>query len=741
MLYGLAGSGKTEIALQFAQEFKDNYIGVFWLSGAGNGSIEDGIESIAKALGVYDAHAPKTTLSKTLGWFEVQYRWLLIIDDIDGHFESTSLPLRFCKPTMNGHVILTSSNRQFAGTIRNIEIGHMTFDEGKELVVSVIRHDCTNNAEVEYLLAELEDRGALEELFSTLDGLPLALECAAAYMSRHRLTPRQYRKLFEKESEYQLDKLSLTRFDGKSRHGVMKAWSIAFKKIRDVNNSVAQLLLLMSLLHNEAIPFNLLNNALARQQQWGATGNFEDVSSSEWWIPEDLEGVFKSESHLRDALGVLLDYGFIRYCKGAADDGASLHVHSLVHLWAGIRLEKEEPEVQYQLRACAIGLVGSALAKQDQLPPYLPRRYVNESAEDKGLGVWPWRRYPKLVSHAHRCLGHALDINSPTRAILLLSLSLIQFLEYSTRTTFQEDLNFSIRLIEHVEKSNKSSEWFLPCSILLWTANRADLCRCRIKVLDENYALCDSCTSLHRKVETFLTSTRDSSPVPALSRALANILEKDKDKFSPQMSRMSTSSTPSRSAHLYNHTTDGLWLNSYIAAAEDYLRVRDFSAEGPFNDDELEESIDFCVKQVVTKRASMIAEGFKGLCGISSEEYLRAAWYSIATLDEYQVSSTLQDIVYEIIKNPTHSWFHERYIIRYADSLIRTKRHPAAKDFLLEVQEAYKETGRQLQAVVAHPLLDKVTIYSTHHLLAASWSIDALLRILNEKTSRSSFIR
>jgi hypothetical protein len=439
---------------------------------------------------------------------------------------------------------------------------------------------------------------------------------------------------------------------------------------------------------------------------------------------------------------------------------------------------------QAEYRACVLGLVGSTLLKQDQLPPYLPRRYASLSVEDKGLVIWPWHRYPHLVPHAHKCIRLALHDPPRTRATALLSLALLQFIEYSTMTSFQEDSEMALTVIKHIERSTfvsgAGADWYARCAILMWRVNRADLCECRSKILDEDYELCSACISIHIEGKAFLEATIENSVnwngnysinmarnqiinnnvniIPIMKTALENILDKDKGKFSRRIlgtsknlvlssSELSfpdidlVSIIQSKAALLIFQEivkswgyvaenegasptlavvpkdiylpsgNDSSWLSSYMTAALDFLRVHEYYSELQFS--ELD-SLHTYVRKAIVQRAPMVADGFKQLCGISSEEYLRAAWYSIQPISksrifEQEVAKLLQDIVYEIIKVPTHSWIHERYYIRYIDSLRRTRRSKEASSFLLEVVNSYKRTGRQLRAVQVYPLLDEVS--------------------------------
>jgi hypothetical protein len=311
MLYRLSGAGKTEIALQFAQKFRQKYLGVFWLSGSEIGTISNGFQSIAKKIGVYDAHDPEVTLQGTLSWLESHEQSLLIVDNLNAIPESEPLERLFVPHVSGiygGHIIITSNNRQIAEKWHKIEVGPMTFEEGRELITSIIRRDHLHNySDVERLIIALEKRTEVEDLLNELDGLALAVEFAAVHMSKHHRTPSQYRELFNKERKYQLGRLSTRRFEGKGGQSVISTWTLCYGNIEEVDPLASQLLLLLSLLDNEAVPLDLLNQALTRQQHWDKFGQFKNVSKADQWIPHTLKELFESESRLLDAIGILLD--------------------------------------------------------------------------------------------------------------------------------------------------------------------------------------------------------------------------------------------------------------------------------------------------------------------------------------------------------------------------------------------------------------------------------------------------
>jgi len=81
------------------RSFQQQYLGVFWLAGAEIGTIAKGFQSIAKALGVYDAHDPEA-VSKHFGLAGFHTQWLLIIDNLNGAPQSDLLENLYLQPTL-----------------------------------------------------------------------------------------------------------------------------------------------------------------------------------------------------------------------------------------------------------------------------------------------------------------------------------------------------------------------------------------------------------------------------------------------------------------------------------------------------------------------------------------------------------------------------------------------------------------------------------------------------------------
>src|SRR6195952_80673 len=78
VIYGLGGSGKTELALKYAENYMQQFWGVFLVDGSSRKAASGSYLNIAKIGGV----EPNENAAKN--WLTTRAsRWLLIIDNVD----------------------------------------------------------------------------------------------------------------------------------------------------------------------------------------------------------------------------------------------------------------------------------------------------------------------------------------------------------------------------------------------------------------------------------------------------------------------------------------------------------------------------------------------------------------------------------------------------------------------------------------------------------------------------------
>ncbi|KAI9652346.1 MAG: hypothetical protein M1829_001669 [Trizodia sp. TS-e1964] len=244
-LWGLGGSGKTQVALEYAYRYQDNSsCSIFWIHA----------ESEARFVQSYSELGTKAKLPVDLKgqdllravqeWIEQQKDWLLVLDNADdleifktsysasqdaNHQKSLHL-LQFVPRAHSGIVLWTSRDAGILGSIislnRGVKVGAMSLQESWYLFQTL----CGNP----YNEIEQEPSQEIEELIDHLQKLPLAISQAASYIRKTQTSVQHYLKLFCDSESEQL-KLLNHDFQDAYRLGVpnsvMLTWKISMKQI------------------------------------------------------------------------------------------------------------------------------------------------------------------------------------------------------------------------------------------------------------------------------------------------------------------------------------------------------------------------------------------------------------------------------------------------------------------------------------------------------------------------------
>jgi hypothetical protein len=167
---GLGGLGKTQLAVEYAYQFKDTYSkGVIWLNA--DQDIEAQLIKVAdEGKWIAPDSEPKDKLAIAINRLKTFSDCLLIFDNVE-KFEAIENYLP--EPEATPHIIITSRVDQPNFSPVFIE----TLDKSDSLKLLVQEAGRSPNGE--------SDTKAAQEIVKALDGLPLALELAGAYL-KHR---------------------------------------------------------------------------------------------------------------------------------------------------------------------------------------------------------------------------------------------------------------------------------------------------------------------------------------------------------------------------------------------------------------------------------------------------------------------------------------------------------------------------------------------------------------------------
>ena len=255
-LSGLGGIGKTQTAIEYAYRYRDEYSAVFWVRADSRETLVADYVAIAKLLGLPGQEAPDQMLIVTAvkRWLAQQEGWLLILDNAD----ELSIVKDFLPGAGQGHLLLTTRAQATGKIAQSLSVEKMERPEGIQLLLRRAK-----------LLAPEEPldnisavvRRAAQQLVQELDGLPLALDQAGAYIEDTGCSLSEYLELYAQRRLALLQQQSSISAD--YPHTVASTWALSFAQVEQQGPAAADLLRLCAFLHPDAIPEAIVTEGAA----------------------------------------------------------------------------------------------------------------------------------------------------------------------------------------------------------------------------------------------------------------------------------------------------------------------------------------------------------------------------------------------------------------------------------------------------------------------------------------------
>ena len=389
---GLGGIGKTQTAVEYAYRSRGDYQAVLWASAASRETLISDFVALAALLQLpeRDLADQGVVVAAVKRWLASNKDWLLILDNAD----DLELAADFIPLASSGHILLTT-RAQSTGTIANsLEVEKMEQAEGSLLLLRRAKK-LAPDAPLEQAAAT--DRSLVEAIVAELDGLPLALDQAGAYIEETNCGLSGYLDLYRTRRKDLLQRRSKLR----SEHPEPVAtWSLSFQKVEQANPAAADLLRLCAFLDSEAIPEDIITEGAA---ECGPL----------------LQPVAADPYQLNEAIEVLRTYSLIK--RNA--EAKTLNIHRLVqvvlkdgmdkktqHKWAQRAVKAVNaafPHVEYstwpRCQACLPHVLAcAALIEQHTFTFPEAARLLNEAGE--------YLREHALYAQAEPLLQQALSI-------------------------------------------------------------------------------------------------------------------------------------------------------------------------------------------------------------------------------------------------------------------------------------------------------------------------------------------
>lgn len=301
---GLGGLGKTQVAVEYAYRYRDTYQAILWVTAASSTTLTNDFIAIATHLRLPE-RAIHDQIEAVKQWLVDHPRWLLILDDANNlEMVKTFLPTRG-----EGHILLTTQ-AQITGTIADvIRLDRLDLEAG---ILFLLRRSKRLDIEASLNQVSEEEQALARAIIEAIDGHPLAIEQAGAYIESRQCNLAEYLELFQKYSselllsEHQPANLSATIFS-------------SFSRVEQANPAAADLLRLCAFLHPEAIPEEILTEGASK-------------------LGPTLTGIAQEPLNLNAALQVLLIFSLLH----RNPDTQQYNVHRLVQTIMREKMSEDE---------------------------------------------------------------------------------------------------------------------------------------------------------------------------------------------------------------------------------------------------------------------------------------------------------------------------------------------------------------------------------------------------------------
>ncbi len=358
---GLGGIGKTQIAVEYAYRYRDHYQAIFWINASTRDALSADFVKLAALLDLPEQQEQDQDIvaRAVMRWLTTHTRWLLILDNVD----NLEMIVDFLPAHGTGDVLLTTRLQALGTLAQSIEVEKMGLDEG---VIFLLRRTKVIAPGASLDQAAKESQAQAAEIFFALDGLPLALDQAGAYIEETRCGLSQYLKLYGTRRKELL--LRRGRLPVDHPYSVAATWSLSFQQVEQESAAAADLLRLLAFLYPEAIPEEII-----------ITGAVE--------LGPTLDSIASDPLKVNEVIELLLRYSLIR----RNPEATSLSMHRLVQavLKDGMNKDIQRLWAERAIRAVNRAFPDVELETWEKCQRCLPHAYICATYLEEYALVFP----------------------------------------------------------------------------------------------------------------------------------------------------------------------------------------------------------------------------------------------------------------------------------------------------------------------------------------------------------------
>jgi len=283
---GLGGVGKTQLALEYAYRYYQDYEVVLWTRADTQEALISGFVTFAALLQLpqQEERDQLKIVQAFKHWLMNNAGWLLLLDNAD----DLALVRDFLPPTGKGHTLLTTRAASMGRLAQRLEVDTLDVEPGALLLLR-LTYRLAPDAPLEQ--AEASERTIALSITQELGGLPLALDQAGAYIEETHCSLVDYLQL------YRTQRTDLLKARGglvpDHPEPVATTWSLSFAQVQERSAAAADLLRVCAFLHPDAIPEEIITEGAAA-------------------LGPELQAVAQNPLVLNQAIGVLLSYSLLK---------------------------------------------------------------------------------------------------------------------------------------------------------------------------------------------------------------------------------------------------------------------------------------------------------------------------------------------------------------------------------------------------------------------------------------------
>jgi tetratricopeptide (TPR) repeat protein len=294
---GLGGVGKTQLALEYAYRYYQDYDAVLWTRSDTQEALISGFVAFAGLMQLpeHEERDQREIVQAVKHWLMSHTRWLLLLDNAD----DLTLVRDFLPPAGRGHTLLTTRASSMGRLAHAIEVDALDSEPGALLLLRRAER-LAPDAPLEQ--ADVSERAIALSISQEIGGLPLAIDQAGAYIEETQCSLTDYLQLYRSQRTELLNARGGLVPD--HPEPVATTWSLSFGQVQERSAAAADLLRVCAFLHPDSIPEEIITE--------GATA-----------LGPNLQAVARNPLALNQAMGVLRSYSLLK--RQAEEHLLSMH--------------------------------------------------------------------------------------------------------------------------------------------------------------------------------------------------------------------------------------------------------------------------------------------------------------------------------------------------------------------------------------------------------------------------------